>query len=192
MPTEHCEPSETVISAARDGDENAWSLLVERYQPLVAFLISRHRIIDSDAADVSQIVWLRVFERLQQLRDPAAMSGWIGSITTRACVEHYRTAPRAVLVGTHEGSETHPCWRRDETAGVDEQLLQRERRGAVRQSVAELPLRYRRLMLLLLNDPPLAYGEISARLGVPIGSIGPTRARCLTRLRHSSLIESLA
>ncbi|HEY5785265.1 MAG TPA: sigma-70 family RNA polymerase sigma factor [Microlunatus sp.] len=192
MPADHCKPSEAVISAARHGDENAWSVLVERYQPLITYVIGRHRILDSDAADVSQIVWLRVFERLQQLRDPAALSGWIGSITTRACVEHFRTAPRVVPVDTHEGSETHPCWGRDETGGVDEHLLQWERRGAVRQSVAELPFRYRALMQLLLNDPPLAYGEISARLGVPIGSIGPTRARCLTRLRRSAPIASLA
>jgi RNA polymerase sigma factor (sigma-70 family) len=185
MSSEH--PVSGLVARARAGDKQAWDALVERYAPLIWSICRRHRLGDADAADVSQTVWLHLTGHLADLRDPAALPGWLATTTRRECARavHAR-GPLAAGYDLH--AETLPD---TQAATVDQDLLTAERHAALRAALADLPADGRRLIALLTADPPLTYARISARLGIPVGSIGPTRRRCLDKLRQHPAIIAL-
>jgi RNA polymerase sigma factor (sigma-70 family) len=177
-----------LVRAARSGDQGSWNDLVDRFLPLVTRLISRFRLYGADAEDVNQTVWLRLVEHLDTIREPEAVPGWIATTTRHECLAVLRRRGKALPVDPTTGSsfdrlpeEEDPC----------EELLRDERHRALRAGLAELPEDRRALLLLLLEDPPPSYAEISRRLGMPIGSIGPTRARALDHLRTTGALHSL-
>jgi RNA polymerase sigma factor (sigma-70 family) len=176
-----------LVNRARNGDQQAWDTLVERYAPLIWSICRRHRLDDADAADVSQNVWLQLVNHLDKIHDPAALPGWLATVTRRECL-HIPGARRPLAAGNVWNAETIPD-ERDGTA--DQELLATERHTALREALGDLPPSGRQLILLLLQDPPLSYADISARLGVPVGSIGPTRRRCLDKLRRHPAIAAL-
>ncbi len=177
-----------LVTRAGKGDKQAWDALVERYAPLIWTICRRHRLGDADAEDVGQSVWLQLVEQLGRVRDPAALPGWLATTTRRGCLRVLR-APRGPLAAGYAlDAEFFP----DEQAGTAEQeLLLAERRAALREAFLNLPPSGQRLIALLIADPPVPYAKISARLGIPVGSIGPTRSRCLDKLRRSPAIAAL-
>jgi RNA polymerase sigma factor (sigma-70 family) len=184
-----------LLGAAKEGDEEAWGEIITRYQSLINAISRRHRLAPSDANDVSQYVWLQLVSHIDKLRDPRALSGWISATTTHRCYEVLRSQKRSVSVDPLASAnmvET-TAWRRDSEGfgGVDDDLLRAERRRAVRQGLAELSEIQQQLLLLLVADPPIPYCEISRIMNVPIGSIGPTRARLLKKLQGSSSVRLL-
>lgn len=181
-------PLPVLVAAAREGDHHAWDSIVGRFLPLVNAIIGLHRLAGADRDDVSQTVWLRLVEHLDQLREPAALPGWIRTTTRHECLRILAARGRTRPVDPQEGHGLDVV----EPAVVDDGLLAAERRQALREALAELPAGRRELLLLLLTDPPLGYAEISARLGIPVGSIGPTRARALEQLRATQALRGLA
>ena len=183
---DECSVSD-LVAAALDGDHTSWDRLVERYTPLVLSFVRRHRLQGSDAEDVVQTVWLRLVEHLGGIRQPAALPGCIVTTARNECLH--------VIRGQKQVSPTDLAdqgW--PEGAGdpaIDRDLLEAERHEALLIALAELPDRQRALLQLLIEDPPLPYEEISRRLGLPIGSIGPTRARALARIRSHSSVQAL-
>jgi RNA polymerase sigma factor (sigma-70 family) len=177
-----------LVTRARNGDERAWGALVERYAPLIWSICRNHRLGDADAKDVGQSVWLYLVDQLDRVRDPAALPGWLATTTRRECARVLRAAQGPQTAGYVRDTESLPD-ERIETA--DQELLAAERRAALREAVGDLPLCCQRLIALLTADPPAPYAEISARLGIAVGSIGPTRARCLDRLRRHPAIAAL-
>ncbi|TWD79127.1 RNA polymerase sigma factor (sigma-70 family) [Kribbella amoyensis] len=175
-----------LVAQARDGDKGAWDQLVERYAPLVWAICRRYRLSAADAEDVGQSVWLRLVEHLPDLREPAALPGWVATTSRRECLRVLRMSKRNEPVDQTDGQDVP-----DPGAPVDEDLLLAERRHAVRSAFAQLSLRCRQLLLLLLEDPPRPYQEIGAALRMPVGSIGPSRARCLDKLRHSATLTAV-
>ena len=177
-----------LVIRARSGDKQAWDALVERYAPLIWSICRRHRLGGADADDVGQSVWLRLVDQLDRVRDPAALPGWLATTTRRECVRVLRAA-----YGPHEAAyapdiENMP----DNQAGTAEQeLLAAERRAALREAFTHLPPEGQQLIAALTQDPPLPYAEISARLGIPVGSIGPNRSRCLDKIRRHPAIAAL-
>jgi RNA polymerase sigma factor (sigma-70 family) len=180
------DPSVTdLVTCAAHGDERAWDALVERYAPLVWSICRRYRLSDADTHDVSQSVWLGLVSHLGRLRDPAALPGWLATTTRRECgkVRHAAQAAWNVL-----DTENIP----DQQARMAEQdLLLAERHAALREALTGLTPGCQRLIALLIEDPPLPYAEISARLGIAVGSIGPCRGRCLDKLRRDPAIAAL-
>ena len=177
-----------LVTRAQTGDQQAWNALVERYAPLVWSICRRYGLGGADAGDAGQNVWLHLVDQLGNIRDPAALPGWLATTTRRECtrVLRARSAQGAVAVldaETIPGQQTDPA---------EQQLLTAERHAALREAFTHLPPRCRRLIALLLEDPPVPYATISAQLGIPIGSIGPTRRRCLDQLRHHPAITALA
>ncbi|WP_051798292.1 RNA polymerase sigma factor [Catenuloplanes japonicus] len=171
-----------LVTAASRGDRRAWDTIVARYGRMVSAVCRQWRLSDADTADVSQTVWLRLFEQLDRLRDPRALPAWLLTTTRRECHHLHRAAKRELPGATAARLEGQA----DATAAsVDDGLLRRERGAAVRAAFDELPPHCRELLELLLSDPPTPYGEISDRLGMPCGGIGPNRARCLERLRRN-------
>jgi RNA polymerase sigma factor (sigma-70 family) len=176
-----------LVTRARNGDKRAWEMLVERYAPLIWSICRRYRL-DADAEDLGQFVWLQLVDQLDRIRDPAALPGWLATVTRRECLRLLGAARGPLADGHVMDAEVVP----DEQARTaEEELLAAERHAALREAFGDLPPRGQRLILLLIEDPPVPYAEISARLGIPIGSIGPTRRRCLDKLRRHPAIAAL-
>ena len=177
-----------LVMRARNSDQQAWDALVERYAPLIWSICRRYWLSGADADDVGQTVWLHLVDQLDRLRDPAALAGWLATTTRRECLHVRRAAQRLQASGQVLDVEDIP----DEHARIaEEELLTAERHAALREALTQLPPRCQQLMALLLQDPPLPYAQISATLGIPVGSIGPSRARCLNKLRHHPAIAAL-
>jgi RNA polymerase sigma factor (sigma-70 family) len=176
----------TLVKASVDRDEEAWNELVRRFAGLVAFVIRHYRLSGADAQDVSQLVWLRLVEHLAGIREPAALPGWLATTTRHECERFLRVNGRSVAVDPVTMRLTDPGGGPD----VDEVLLAAERRQALRDGLRELAPQQRELLLMLTADPPYAYAEISRILGIPIGSIGPTRSRVLGKLRDTDAVRA--
>jgi RNA polymerase sigma factor (sigma-70 family) len=176
-----------LVTRARTGDKQAWGTLVEGHAPLIWSICRRYQI-SSDAQDIGQSVWLQLVGQLDKIRDPAALPGWLATTTRRECLRLLGAARGPLAAGYVMDAEAVP----DEQARVaEEELLVAERHAALREAFRDLPPGSQRLILLLIEDPPVPYAEISARLGIPVGSIGPTRRRCLEQLRRHPAIAAL-
>jgi RNA polymerase sigma factor (sigma-70 family) len=177
-----------LVTRAHGGDQQAWDALVERHTPLIWSICRRYRLGGADAEDAAQAVWLRLVDQLDTIREPAAIAGWLATTTRRECCRALRAARRSQAAWSARDAETIP----DQQARTAEhELLAAERHAALRQALAHLTPRDQQLIAILTTDPPLPYAEISARLGIPVGSIGPTRGRCLDKLRRHPAIAAL-
>ena len=177
---------QTLVTASRRGDDEAWSELVRRYTPLVMAVTRGYRLSEADAQDVRQTLWLRLVEHLDDIREPVALPGWIASTVRHECIRCVRAKSRTVPVDPLTGRPLDGA----EEADIDAELIRAERHQALRDGLAELPAGQRRFLAMLAADPPYSYGEISRTLGMPIGSIGPTRARVLNKLRDTTAIRN--
>ena len=176
------DPAATaLVTRAAEGDQDAWHELVDRYTPLVYTVCTRYGLSGQDIEEVGQSVWLLLVEQLSELREPGMLPGWLARTTKRECLRVVTAAPKSDRLDTMLDDAS--LFAND--AMVDQAILTAERRSALRAAFAELPPRCRQLMSMLMSDPPHSYTEISAKLGIPVGSIGPQRARCLERLRRS-------
>ncbi len=177
-------PLADLVAAARGGDQLAWNAIVDRYADLVWAVCRQCRLSTADAADVSQTVWLRVVERLDALREPDAFPGWLVTITRR---EAYRLSSSAWVSKVTDSVDAAP-WLAPESAtesGPEDAVLVAECRAVLREAFAALPEHCRRLITMLYgSDAGASYAEISERLSMPVGGIGPTRSRCLAKLRR--------
>jgi RNA polymerase sigma factor (sigma-70 family) len=173
-----------LVERARAGERDAWDQIVRRYAPLVWAVCRRLGVFGSEADDVAASVWLRLVERLATIREPAALPGWIATTTRRECLQVLRARGRTVPVE----QDRLPS---QADAASDEWLLTQERHLALRIAFADLPDRCRHLLSMLFRDPPTPYAEISRTLGLKVPSIGPTRMRCLGKLRGSPSILAL-
>lgn len=180
-----------LVLAAAAGSRAAWDELVERFTPLVFSITARYRLSYADAADVSQTVWLQLVQHLPQLREPKALPGWIATTVGHECVRVLRARHRVTTVDPQTDGRLQEDSRDGAWPESDEELLRQERHAALLAGFAELSQRQRELLLLLLADPPVSYIEISDRTGIPVGAIGPTRARALERLRRSPALAAL-
>ncbi len=177
-----------IVRAAAGGSQQAWDRLVERYMPLVISVARGFHLTSKDVEDISQTVWLRLVEHIGTLREPRALPGWIATTARHEAIRVQRSRAQANPVDPGAGG---PLDRNVESVDMDDRLLSAERHQALIDGLAELPVQQRRLLELMVVDPPLSYQEISTKLGIPVGSIGPTRSRALTRLRASGPIQSL-
>jgi RNA polymerase sigma factor (sigma-70 family) len=167
------------VRQATTGDFQAWNRLVNQYSRLIWSITVSFKLAESDAADVVQTTWMRLIEHIDRIEHPARIGSWLASTARNECLRHVAARKRIVLVEEdvefdgvdHHGPE------------IDEGLLARERARDVREAMSHLPPQWQRLIELLMSDPPVSYAEISDQLGLPIGSIGPTRGRCLAKLR---------
>ena len=182
------KPVVALVIRARDGDERAWGALVERYAPLIWSLCRRYRLDAADSADVGQNVWLLLVNQLGKLRDPAALPGWLATTTRWECTRVLNKAQVPHAARYEPDADNIPD---GQAETIEQGLLAAERHAALREAFTHLPPRDQQLIALLIEDPPVSYAEISTRLGIPVGSIGPNRRRCLDKLRHHPAIAAL-
>jgi len=169
-----------LVRLAAAGNERAWVVLVDRYSPMLWAISRSYRLTAADAADVVQVVWLRLLQHLPRLRQPHSVAAWLATTARRESLRAIRHRNREL---PHDlDDDTFPS-HEPGCGEVDEGLLRAERDHVVRRAVRQLPPTQQLLLRLLSAEPPVIYREISAATGIPIGSIGPTRGRALRRLR---------
>ena len=175
-----------LIIACLDGDSSAWEALIARYQRLIYSIPMKSRLMPDDAADVFQSVCLKLYEKLSTLRDHERVSSWLITTTTR---EVWRVAARnrrdAPPAGADNEEDTDVLSRIAATGPLaDEQRESLEQQQAVRQAVEALPERCRNLVTMLFYEKDdLSYADIARKMNMPVPSVGPTRARCLEKLK---------
>jgi RNA polymerase sigma factor (sigma-70 family) len=188
----HEVPGEVVdvnhlVRRAAEGHRWAWELLVAQYSRLIWAMTRDFKLAESDAADVVQATWLRLLEHIDRIEHPDRIGSWLATTARHECLRHLAARRRVVLAGDDDDTLDALASLADAVSQqpeVDERLLADERAQAVREALSLLPGRWQRLLELLMSDPPVSYLEISNQLGLPVGSIGPTRGRCLERLRE--------
>ena len=168
-----------LLGNALDGDQDAWDALIEQYRSLVWAVVRSAGVYGDDAEDAFQMTFVRLIERGRSIVDASRLGGWLA---TTARNESRNIQRRQRRIDHVEEWDDRP----DPSArALDHGLLSVEDESAVRRAFAELTERCQQLLRLLFTDPPLEYDDIGATLDMPVGSIGPTRARCLERLRRS-------
>jgi RNA polymerase sigma factor (sigma-70 family) len=167
----------TLLARAGQGDQRAWNELVDEHSRLLWSVARSFRLDAADANDVVQTTWLRLLEHLDRIEDPSRLIGWLVTTARREAMRVLRRSGRERPV-----IEDTVLDRPDDGPPVDAALLQDERNRALWEAFARLGEKCRQLLRVAVTHPQ-AYEEISEALGMPVGSIGPTRRRCLTQLR---------
>jgi RNA polymerase sigma factor (sigma-70 family) len=137
------------------------------------------KLVESDAADVCQTTWLRLLEHIDRIEHPDRVGSWLAATARNECLRSLAARKRIVLAQDEEVLSSAVA----SSPEIDERILADERDQIVRDAMSRLPSRWQRLLELLMADPPASYVDISTELDLPVGSIGPTRGRCLARLR---------
>jgi RNA polymerase sigma factor (sigma-70 family) len=182
--THHLPANTELVAAAAIGNQEAWDALVDRFGGLVWSIARAHRLGDADAADVSQTTWLRLVEHLGRLRDPESVGAWLATTARHECLRLIRQAGRFL-------ADDSALDLADPDPLPDALLVSGEREVALWRAIEALGERCRSLIRVLMADPAPSYEEVAAALDMPVGSIGPTRARCLDQLRRRPEIAGI-
>ncbi len=184
------EDDATLVARCREGDPRAWEALVRRYQRLVYAVVTRAGLDQHQAADVFQTVFTRLIEHLPALRDASRLQAWVVTTARREVLLLWRRGKRSESLEARSGADEEgdgPAWDiADEGPLPDESLAHLQQLDALRRALERLDARCRELLTLCFRDDDerLPYDEIARRVGIPVGSIGPTRQRCLGKLRR--------
>jgi RNA polymerase sigma factor (sigma-70 family) len=165
-----------LVAGVRAGDEGAWTALTERFTGLLWSVARGMNMSTEDAADAVQTTWLRLVERLGDIREPERVGGWLATAVRRECLGIVRRRRDLALPEVMEmPAAGDPLYAA---------LLRDERDAELWSAMRRLPPRCGNLLRMLIADPPPSYQDVAYTLQVPIGSIGPTRQRCLALLRQ--------
>ncbi len=172
-----------LVAAAAAGDQKAWNAIVARFERLVWATVRVHRLTADDAADVAQTTWLRLVEHLDRIREPERLAGWIAATARHECLRQIKLRARELPTDSAEAFEAP-------TEGAAElKVIADERNAGLWRSFAKLSERCQALLRLLVSSDEPSYEAIGAALEMPIGAIGPTRARCLEKLRAFANVD---
>jgi RNA polymerase sigma factor (sigma-70 family) len=185
-----------LVVAASAGDERAWAEVVRRFDPLIEAIARKYKLAPADVDDVKQSVWMKLVTNIDKLRLPQALPGWIATTTARICLAVLKGSRGSVAVDptAWEGLHERMCWARSgegDHLPADTDMECEEVRRIVRRGLAELAPPERQLLVLLVADPRLSYVQIARRMQMPVGSIGPTRTRCLRKLQYTDALREM-
>jgi RNA polymerase sigma factor (sigma-70 family) len=169
---------ERVVSAASAGDSEAMSELVERFTGRVRIVARMYRLAGHDAEDVMQTTWLQLLQHVDSVRDPTAIGAWLETTARRESLRLLKTSSR------ERPTDDQLVFDVPSPPPDEQRLSIAERRAALATALARLTGRQRQVLTMLFAEPARSYTEISSALGIPVGSIGPTRERALVRLRR--------
>jgi RNA polymerase sigma factor (sigma-70 family) len=167
-----------LLDAARGGSDDALSRIVTEHSPLLWHVARAAGLSSGDAEDVMQTVWLRLLAHLDDIRTSTALTGWL-VVTARREAWRVRAAGRKQVPAGSEALDTLP----DQGTGPQEQVLIDDQRRTMWVAIAQLSERCQELLRVVAFVPRPDYSAVAAELGMPIGSVGPTRGRCLAKLR---------
>jgi RNA polymerase sigma factor (sigma-70 family) len=173
---------EDLLAACLNGEQAAWDALVDRYSALIYSIPLKYGFGDADAADIFQSVCVTLVEKLGTIRAPRGLAAWIITTTSRQCIAFARQRSREQARSMVDGAlGTEPT---DPDLLPEDELLALERQHVVRTAVNQLPENCRQLVGALFNESHTSYEQAARSLSIPPNSLGPTRTRCLEKLRR--------
>lgn len=169
-----------LVEECLSGNEEAWSLLIEKYKALIYSIPVKYGLPAHEAADVFQATCMELLARLPELREPRALPKWLMQVTHHQCYRWKQQQWRTVSRDAEPGLPV------PETPAIAESLIQQTQEEQIlRESMAALTRQCQRLVqLLFFETPARPYAEVAAELGLSVGSIGFTRQKCMQRLRR--------
>jgi RNA polymerase sigma factor (sigma-70 family) len=167
-----------IVDEASAGNQAAWDTIVDRFSGLVWSTARAHRLSAAEAADAAQSTWLRLVEHLDRIEDPERLGAWLATTARRECLRIIRMGKRELP------SDEEWMFEAEASDAVETRLLMRERDAALWAAFHEIEERCQALLRLVCAPEAPSYDEVAAALGMPVGAIGPTRARCLDKLRR--------
>jgi RNA polymerase sigma factor (sigma-70 family) len=174
----------TVLRSAAGNDQRAWERLFAEFTPTIRGVARRHGLASCDQDDVVQWTWIALFRHIDQVREPSSVGTWLVTTARRQSLRIISQAAREIPSENLESQEVP-------IVDGDYLPLDERRREAVRVAAASIPPRQRALIAALLVEPALSYKHVSEKLGIPVGAIGPTRQRALTRMRKDPRVSQL-
>ncbi len=172
-----------ILKCVTAGDHDAFQIVVRRFERLLWSVCWSAGLSCDDAEDVAQVVWIRFLENATSIREPERLAGWLATTAHRQCLKHLQQ--RARTTPTDKVPELNI------STDASDDLVKSHIHTEIRHALTRASERCRLLLALLLHEPPLEYAEISTTLNMPVGSIGPTRQRCLDRLRRDPGVLAL-
>jgi RNA polymerase sigma factor (sigma-70 family) len=170
-----------LVNRCRAGDSEAWALLVDRFSDFVYSVARRYRLNEDDAADVFQNTFEALHAGINKIENPETLPKWLAVTASRISLRTIRIQSRTIPLQTAEGDLTEVLEAED--ASAEESAVKACEAKIVRDSLVKLGGRCAPLLEMLYLDDDQSYGDVSSKLGIPIGAIGPTRARCLEKLK---------
>jgi RNA polymerase sigma factor (sigma-70 family) len=180
-----------LVTRAQNGDPAAWEEILRHHGSMLRNTARRHRLIETDAADAVQRTWLICFEQINRLRDPERFVAWLNVICRRECLRMVREQRRTMLMD-HTNEQTLLGSAVDSALGPDELVVEIDEARRLHAAIRDLPRKQHDVLVELMRDEGDGYVKVARRLGVPIGSLGPTRARAIARLSQDDRLMVVA
>lgn len=176
------EDLESIVGRCRIGDQRAWSQLIDHFQGLVFSSIRRCRLPEDDAAEVFHSTFVALFQHLDRIDEPKAIGRWLVTTAMRDAIRRFHSIKKQATDAMSQFGEGAGFDLPSEE-NLEDEVVQREEAHAARLALAKIDTRCQELLRALYSEEESSYQEITARLGITMGSIGPTRARCIEKLR---------
>lgn len=175
-----------IVQSARAGNAEAWTHLVQRFDSSLRHVARAFRLSPDDVDDVVQSTWLELLEAIQRIREPEAVGAWLRTVTRRNALRSRQMQMR------EQPTDDADLGHRVDLESPEANVLAAERRAVLTAALVSLPDRHRRLLTMLLSQPTLDYRQVGEQLSMPVGSIGPIRARALARLARNEELRAVS
>jgi RNA polymerase sigma factor (sigma-70 family) len=182
--------SAELVGRIRNGDGSAWREMVDQYEPLLRRLARQYRLSGQDTDDAIQLTWLRCLEHIDQLTHADRLRGWLATVCRRESIRLATKGRREIALG--EQSVTRLADKGQEERDPGAEMARRDAHDRLSRAITALPDKQRLVLIELLKEESRSYLDLSGRLGLPVGSIGPTRQRAIARLRQDPRLADLS
>jgi RNA polymerase sigma factor (sigma-70 family) len=181
--------SAELVGRIRAGDRTAWAELVDQYQPLLRRIARQYRLSGQDTDDAIQLTWLRCLEHIDQITHADRLRGWLATVCRRESMRLATKRRREITLGEQTVSRLVDQEQEELDPGAE--MARRDEHDRLSRAITALPERQRLVLVELLKEENRSYHDLSRRLGLPVGSIGPTRQRAIARLRQDPRLAEL-
>ena len=182
--------SAELVRRIRNGDGSAWRELVDHYEPLLRRLARQYRLSGQDIDDAIQLTWLRCLEHIDQITHADRLRGWLATVCRRESLRLVTKGRREVALGAQSVTQLVDQGQEERDPGAD--MARRDTHDRLSRAITALPEKQRLVLIELLKEESRGYLDLSRRLGLPVGSIGPTRQRAIARLREDPRLTGLS
>lgn len=182
--------SAELVRRIRNGDGSAWRELVDHYEPLLRRLARQYRLSGQDMDDAIQLTWLRCLEHIDQITHADRLRGWLATVCRRESIRLVTKGRREVALGGQSVTWLVDQGQEERDPGAE--MARRDAHDRLSRAITALPEKQRLVLIELLKEENRGYLDLSRRLGLPVGSIGPTRQRAIARLRQDPRLAGLS
>ena len=182
--------SAELVGRIRNGDSSAWRELVDQYEPLLRRLARQYRLSSQDMEDAVQLTWLRCLEHIDQVTHADRLRGWLATVCRRECIRLATKGRREIALGEQRVTRLVDHGQEERDPGAE--MARRDAHDRLSRAIKALPQKQQLVLAELLKEESRSYLDLSGRLGLPMGSIGPTRQRAIARLRQDPRLAELS